>query len=640
VSSKTTNPKKEAKKQPNSPGSFLKGVMRSTGGTVLGIAMITSSIVAGGLVGLAISFRNLPDVRVLRHYLPSETSYIYDVKGKMLASLHGEAHREVVALDQVSPDLKRAVVAIEDSHFYQHHGVNLYSMGRASVANFNKGGVSQGASTLTMQLIKNIFLSRDRTITRKLAEVILAIRLEEVFDKNEIMEMYLNNIYWGHNNYGVQTASQSFFNKPASKLNLAEAAAMAGMIQAPEQYSPFINLQETKRRQGLVLSRMEELGWITQEQKTAALNTPLKLGKPSAWEGSKSPFVTEAVLRELYQKFGRDKVIQGGMRIQTTIDADFQKMAEKTVSNGYQNLRRSGVRADQVALVAVDPRTHFVKALVGGIDYKQSQFNRATQARRQPGSSFKPFVYYAAFASGKFTPYSTVIDAPSTFRVPGGYYSPKNYGGNYAGAMSIRTAILKSQNVPAVKIGRAVGMEKVIEICRSLGIKSPLIPVISLPLGSMGVTPLEMAGAFATFASNGWHSEPTTILQVTDTRGNVLLDNRPKPQLILNPWATASLTSVLKGVIDGGTGKNAAIGRPAAGKTGTTSSERDVWFVGYTPQLATAVWVGNDNYRSLGRGVTGGSYAAPIWRTFMFKALEKEPVMQFASPSNFTRPRP
>ncbi|MGL5877958.1 MAG: transglycosylase domain-containing protein, partial [Xenococcaceae cyanobacterium] len=386
--------------------------------------------------------------------------------------------------------------------------------------------------------------------------------------------------------------------------------------------------------------RMQEVGWISAEQKAEAVKTPLKLGKPSAWQKSKSPFITEAVLRELYQKFGRERVDRGGMRIQTTIDYDFQKMAEEVVARGYRNLRSWGVRADQVALVSVDPRTHYVKALVGGVDYKQSQFNRATQAQRQPGSSFKPFFYYTAFASGKYTPYSTVVDAPVTYRVPSGYYSPKNYGGNYAGAMSIRTALIQSANVPAVKIGRSVGMEKVIDICRSLGIKSPLIPVVSLPLGSMGVTPLEMAGAYATFASNGWHSEPTAIVQVTDSRGNVLLDNRPKPQQILDPWATASLTSVLKGVIEGGTGKNAAIGRPAAGKTGTTSSERDVWFVGYVPQLATAVWVGNDNYRSLGRGVTGGSYAAPIWRSFMQKALANEPVMQFPSPANFQRPRP
>ncbi len=618
--------------------SFLVGMIKAAGGTILGTAMITSAIAAGGLVGLAISFRNLPDVRVLRNYQPSETSYIYDIKGRLLTSLHGEANREVVSLEQISPELKRAVIAIEDSHFYQHQGINPYSIGRAVWVNWQRGGVAEGASTLTMQLIKNLFLTRERTFTRKLAEAILAIRVEQVFSKDEILNMYLNNIYWGHNNYGVQTAAETYFNKNASELNLAEAAMMAGLIQAPEQYSPYINYNETKQRQALVLRRMRELGWISPEQEKQARQEPLLVAKPTAWRTSKLPFITEAVITELKERFGQDAVMQGGMRVQTTIDYNFQKMAEETVTQGHQNLRRWGVRADQVALVAVDPRTHFVKALVGGVGYDKSQFNRAIQSRRQPGSSFKPFVYYTAFASGKYTPYSTIDDSPITYRVPSGYYTPKNYGGSFSGLMSLRTALIQSANIPAVKLGKAVGLDKVIEICRSLGIKSPLEPVISLPLGSIGVTPLEMAGAYATFASNGWHSDPTIIVQVADSKGNLLLDNRPKPKLILNPWATASLSSVLTGVIAEGTGKSASIGRPAAGKTGTTSSERDVWFVGYVPQLATAVWIGNDNYQSLGRGVTGGSYAAPIWRSFMLKALAQEPVKYFPSTSKFLRP--
>ncbi|AFZ35284.1 penicillin-binding protein, 1A family [Stanieria cyanosphaera PCC 7437] len=638
MSSKALGQKPKFSKDSTNIASFLVGTVKAAGGTILGTAMITSAIAAGGLVGLAISFRNLPDVRVLRNYQPSETSYIYDIKGRLLTSLHGEANREVVSLDQISPELKRAVIAIEDSHFYQHQGINPYSIGRAVWVNWQRGGVAEGASTLTMQLIKNLFLTRERTFTRKLAEAILAIRVEQVFSKDEILNMYLNNIYWGHNNYGVQTAAETYFNKSASELNLAEAAMMAGLIQAPEQYSPYINYTETKQRQALVLKRMRELGWISPEQEKQARQEPLLVAKPTAWRTSKSPFITEAVITELKERFGQDAVTQGGMRVQTTIDYNFQKMAEETVTQGHQNLRRAGVRADQVALVAVDPRTHFVKALVGGVGYDKSQFNRAIQSRRQPGSSFKPFVYYTAFASGKYTPYSTIDDSPITYRVPSGYYTPKNYGGSFSGLMSLRTALIQSANIPAVKLGKAVGLDKVIEVCRSLGIKSPLEPVISLPLGSIGVTPLEMAGAYATFASNGWHSDPTIIVQVADSKGNLLLDNRPQPKLLLNPWATANLSSVLTGVIAEGTGKNASIGRLAAGKTGTTSSERDVWFVGYVPQLATAVWIGNDNYQSLGRGVTGGSYAAPIWRSFMLKALDNEPMQYFPSASKFPRP--
>jgi penicillin-binding protein 1A len=621
--------------------SFLAGVANAAGGTMLGITMITSAIAAGGLVGLAVSFRNLPDVRTLRNYVPAETSYIYDIKGKLLTSLHGEANREVASLDQVAPELKLAVVAIEDSNFYRHNGLNPYSIGRAALANFKQGEVSEGASTLTMQLVKNLFLTRERTFSRKLAEAILAIRIEQVFSKDEILEMYLNNIYWGHNNYGIQTAAESYFNKSAAELNLAEAAVLAGLIQAPEQYSPFLDYSSTKARQAEVLARIRTLNWITPEEEQAALQTPLLIGKPTAWRKSKSPFITEAVIKELEARFGKEKLLQGGIRVQTTIDMNFQKMAEESVKESHDMLRSWGLQADQIALAAVDPRTHFVKALVGGVDYESSQFNRAVQSRRQPGSAFKPFVYYAALASGNYSPSTIINDAPISYSIPGGIYQPQNYGGkgDFAGMMSLATALKQSRNIPVIKLGQSVGLEKVIEICRTLGIKSPMQPVISLPLGSIGVTPLEMAGAFATFANSGWYSDSTVILQVTDSKGNILLDNTPQPQQILDPWATTNLTAMMQGVLQpGGTGTSANIGRPAAGKTGTTSSERDVWFVGYVPQLATAVWVGNDNYQSMGKGITGGTFAAPVWRSFMLKALKDQPVKYFPSTSKYARP--
>ena len=620
---------------------FVAGIVNAAGGTILGISMITSAVAAGGLVGLALSFRNLPDVRVLRSYVPAETSYVYDVKGRLMTSLHGEINREIASIDRISPELKLAVVAIEDSNFYRHNGLNPYSIARAALANYRKGGVSEGASTLTMQLVKNLFLTRERTFSRKLAEAILAIRVEQVFTKDEILEMYLNTIYWGHNNYGIQTASESYFNKSADELNLAEAAVLAGLIQAPEQYSPFLNYGNTKNRQASVLARMETLNWISPEEAQAARQAPLLVGKPTAWRRSKSPFISEAVTKELEEIFGKERVLQGGIRVQTTVDMDFQRMAEESVRDSHAMLQRWGLKADQIALAAVDPRTHFVKALVGGVDYESSQFNRAVQSRRQPGSSFKPFVYYAALASGNFSPGTIIDDAPITYRIPGGYYKPQNYGGkeDFKGKMSLVNSLIQSRNIPAVKLGKAVGLEKVIEICRILGIESPMQPVISLPLGSIGVTPLEMAGAFATFANNGWTSKTTAILQVTDSKGNVLLDNTPKLKQVLDPWATANLNTMLKGVLGSdGTGKKGNIGRPAAGKTGTTSSERDVWFVGYVPQLATAVWVGNDNYQSMGKGITGGDFAAPVWRTFMLRALQNEPVKYFPAASQFGRP--
>lgn len=609
-----------------------------TAGTILGITMLASSIGAGGLVGLALSFRNLPDVRVLRNYVPSETSYIYDINGTLLSSLHDEANREVVELNEISPDLKRAVLAIEDSYFFSHHGINPSGIARAFLANLEEGETVEGGSTITMQLVKNLFLTPERTISRKIAEAVLSLRLEQVFTKDQILEMYLNQVYWGHNTYGVETAAVSYFKKSSSDLNLAEAAMMAGLIQAPEVYSPFINYEKAKERQAIVLDRMRRIGWITPEEEAAAKATPIQLGEITSFRTSQSPYITDAVMQELTTRFGKEAVLQGGMRVQTTIDLSFQQMAEETVKEGIASIRRQGLYADQMALVAVDPRTHFVKAMVGGVDYTKSQYNRAIQALRQPGSAFKPFVYYAAFASGNYTPDSVVMDTPVSYPDGDSYYTPQNYDGSFAGAMSIRQALAQSRNIPAIRLGQEVGINRVIEVCRTLGIKSPMEPVTSLPLGSVDLTPLEMAAAYATFASGGWQSETTTIIQVTDSQGNVLLDNTPKPQLVLDPWAVAALNDTMQGVITRGTGTAARINRPAAGKTGTTSAERDIWFVGYVPQLSVAVWVGNDDYSPLGIGATGGGYVAPIWRNFMLKALSNTPVENFQPMSNFVKP--
>lgn len=616
---------------------FIQAVGKVTAGTLLGVTMLTSSVIAGGLVGLAISFRNLPDVRVLKNYVPAETTYIYDIKGTLLHSIHDEANREVVDLDEISPDLKRAVLAIEDSRFYQHHGINPTSIVRAFLANLAEGQTVEGGSTLTMQLVKNLFLTPERSLSRKVAEAVLSLRVEQVFNKNQILEVYLNQVYWGHNTYGVQTAAESYFNKSASDLTLAESAMMAGLIQAPEEFSPFVNYQLAKQRQAVVLRRMRQLNWITEAEEQAALKQPLRLGQITSFQQSLAPYVTEAVIQELIDRFGQDAVLKGGMRVQTTIDLKLQRLAEQTVREEHPALQ-ARVRADQMALVAIDPRTNFVKAMVGGIDYSTSQYNRAIQALRQPGSAFKPFVYYTAFATGRFTPDSTINDSPVSY--PDGYktYSPRNYDGRFYGPMTIRKALELSRNIPAIRLGQEVGIDRVIEVCRTLGIKSPIQPVTSLPLGAVDLTPMEMASAYATFASGGWKSDTTFIAQVTDSSGRVLLNNTPHPQLVLDPWAVAALNSTLQGVIERGTGTAARIDRPAAGKTGTTSDQRDIWFVGYVPQLSVAIWVGNDDYSPLRGGSTGGAYVAPVWKRFMQQALQDTPVETFRPMSDFARP--
>ncbi|TVP57998.1 MAG: penicillin-binding protein [Nodularia sp. (in: Bacteria)] len=640
MSSSRTFTNKQPQRQASSGFEFLKGVGQITGGTLLSITMLASSIVAGGLVGLAISFRNLPDVRQLRNFSPSETTYIYDINGKLLTSLHGEANREVMALDRISPNLKRAVLASEDSHFYDHHGINPSGVGRALITNLVAGRVREGGSTITMQLVKNLFLSQKRAFTRKLAEGVLAIRLEQILSKDQILEMYLNQVYWGHNNYGVQTAARTYFDKSAVNLNLAESAMMAGLIQAPEEFSPFANMDLAKRKQREVLGRMLELNWISQEEYNDALKEELKFGRIRSFQGSALPYVTNTVSQELVQKFGRESLIKGGMRVQTTIDADFQIMAEKTVTKWSTNLSRQGLRGNEIALVAIDPRTHFIKALVGGVNSRASEFNRATQAQRQPGSAFKPLVYYAAFATGKYTPDSIVQDTPVRYRDGSGWYSPKNYDRSFQGAISIRAALAQSRNIPVIRVGMDIGMNKVVETSRTLGIMSPMAPVTSLPLGAIGITPLELASAYATFANYGWQSPATVMARVTDSSGNILLDNTPKPQLVLDQWASAATIDVMRSVVTSGTGRGADIGRPSAGKTGTTSSERDIWYVGTVPQLTTAIWIGRDDNRPLSRGATGGGMVAPIWKDFMQQALEGVPSENFRPPSAFQRPKP
>ncbi|MEH2347245.1 MAG: transglycosylase domain-containing protein [Nostoc sp.] len=618
---------------------FLKGVGQVTGGILLSVTMLSSSLMAGGLVGLALSFRNLPDVRQLRNFSPSETTYIYDIKGKLLARIHGEANRQVVPLDQISPNLKRAVLASEDNRFYEHHGINPGGIGRAALVNLASGEVREGGSTITMQLVKNIFLSQKRAFTRKIVEAVLAIRLEQVISKDQILEMYLNQVYWGHNNYGVQTAARTYFKKSAQNLTLGESAMMAGLIQAPEEFSPFVSMKLAKQKQKEVLGRMLELNWISQQEYNDALKQKIKLGEIRSFQASALPYISNTVAQELIKKFGRETVIKGGMHVQTTVDTSFQMMAEKTIKKWHKTLESEGLRNNQMALVSIDPRTHFVKALVGGIDAKTSEFNRATQAHRQPGSSFKPFVYYTAFASGKFTPNTTILDTPVSYRDGNGWYSPHNYDNTFMGAIPVRTALAQSRNIPAVKIGKAVGMNKVIQTCRTLGIMSPMEPVSSLPLGAIGVTPLEMASAYATLANYGWQSPPTIIARITDSSGNVLLDNTPKPQRVLDPWASAAILDVMQTVVKEGTGRGADIGRPVAGKTGTTSSEKDIWFIGTVPQLTTAIWVGKDNNQQLSGHATGGGMVAPIWRDFMQKALKDVPVENFKPPSQFSRPK-
>ncbi len=607
---------------------------------LLGTAVLGVTAAAGTLVGLAISFRDLPDIYSLRGYVPTQTTEILDIQGRPIAFIHGEANREVVPLDGISPYLKLAVLGIEDSHFYSHMGINPVRITRAALGVFEGGlGSAGGGSTLTMQLIKNLFLTPEQAISRKVAEVVLAVRLEQVFTKDEILEMYLNQVYWGHNLYGIQTAAESYFSKSADQLSLAEAAMLAGMLQAPEALSPFRNLEGAQRRQRVVLQRLVELGWVSEAEAEAARNEELTLGRITSFQ-SNAPAITDAIEAELVEEFGRDALLKAGLRVQTTIDLDLQRRAQEIADSTIGAL--ANVNADQMAIAAVDPRTGFIRVLVGGLNAERGQFNRATQAHRQPGSAFKPYVYYAALASGRYWPDSILEDTPITYPDGRGGYSPRNYDGSFMGAISFRQSLELSRNVTTVKMADDVGIRNVIDAAHAAGIVTDLEPNLALSLGAADLTPLEMAASYAAFANGGLRVEPTLIMQVVDRRGRVLRSAEPDLERTLDPWAVAHLNQILVGVTTSGTGTAALMsdGRPVAGKTGTTSDFRDAWFVGYVPQLSAAVWIGNDDNSPMAWGTTGGGMVAGIWRQFMEMALAGEPVETFIEPWRLTPPQP
>ena len=607
---------------PKSPWTAVRWVLISA-------LLISGAGISGGLIGLAASFRNLPDVKVLKNYNPSETTQIFDVKGRLLANLYGEVNRRVVPLKNISPNLQRALMAIEDDQFYQHHGVRPDTIVRAAITNYGAGRSVQGGSTLTQQLIKNLFLTPEKNLSRKLVEAVLALRVEQVFKKDEILEMYLNQVYWGHNNYGAETAAQAYFRKSAKDLTLAESAMMAGLIRAPEYYSPLkspkpIYYKRAKNRQEVVLNRMLELGWITPQQAQAAKAEKLTFGTAISPQRKVTYFST-FVSEELRRKYGQDSVLKGGLRVQTSLDLDLQRLAENTVRNGVRKLR--GRRVSQMALVSIDPRTGYVKAMVGGVDFATSQFNRVIQARRQPGSSFKPFVYYTAFARKVLTPDSIIDDSPVTF----GKYTPSNYDNKFMGEMTVRKALALSRNIPAVRAGQKAGLRNVVQSAKDVGIESPIQPNLSMSLGAVDISPMELARGYSAFANGGYRIRPTVIMQVTDTKGNLVEQNLPTREPTMDRRAVEQINSALQSVVSpGGTGAAAQLpGRTVAGKTGTTQDFRDAWFAGYVPQMVTVIWIGNDNYSRMVSGTAGGAYVAPIWKGYMQKALQGTPALPF-----------
>jgi len=600
--------------------------------------------------------RDLPSPEQVTAIQTPVKTTVYDVRGRVLHEFYKE-NRSPVALSRIPRHLVNATLATEDRSFYDHWGVDLWGIARATVNNAMRLHALQGGSTITQQLARNLFLTHERTLTRKLKEVALAIELERDYSKDQILEMYFNQIYFGEGAYGVEAAARTFFDKPIQRLTLPECALLAGIPANPSLYSPRRRARAALARRAKVLRNMLETRAVTQVEFDRAMGEPLGV-TAARWSNDRAPYFVELVRLRLDERYGSNAVYEGGLKVWTTLDMDLQQIAERALDRQMSDIEaqlkprytRAGFSPRQApvtgtqqntpylqaAFVALDTRTGCVRALIGGRDWNQSNFNRAVQAQRQPGSAFKPFVFTAAMDNG-FKPTDVVVDAPVSF--PGGAdgkpYQPRNYDKQYRGPVTLRYALQQSINVPTIKLLRQVGVAQVASYARRMGIMSPLGQNLSLALGSSEVNLLELTAAYAVYANRGIRNDPIYILKVEDRAGNLLEKNTPRPVEVLSEETAAVLTSMLRSAMDHGTG-HAARARgftlPAAGKTGTMDEYMDAWFVGYVPSLVAGVWVGYDDKRVIGPGMTGARAALPIWTDFMMEATRGRPAEDFPEP--------
>jgi penicillin-binding protein 1A len=537
----------------------------------------------------------------------------------------GSDTSETLKLWQFPDRVKNAFIAIEDRRFYEHDGVDYKGVVRAVWTNISTRGLAEGASSITQQVARMVYLDNDKNFTRKLKEVRLAQKIEKEIGKDQILERYLNLVYLGEGTYGVADAAWVYFGKTVDQLNLQETATIAALPPAPNKYSPFKSPKFAQERRNLVLSRMQEAGFISTADMKTAQAAPLGLKrKEHKQKFQQGRYFTKYVEQELEsgKYISKKELAQGGLTVETTLNPHWQDLAEEVVQSTVRNNRGS---FSQAALVSVDPRSGAIRAMVGGKDFEKNQFNRVVQAKRQPGSTFKPILYTTAIAGG-ISPDKTYVDAP--FQVDN--YKPKNAGKGHKGSISMRGALTNSINIVAIKILIDTGFQPVMDLAHKMGIESELKPYYSLALGGLEVNMLEMANAYSTFPTGGMHDKVHSIQRIIDRKGNVLYENKLNPQRILETNNVAIAISLMRGVVTEGTGTPAQLSdRPVAGKTGTTDKERDLWFIGYIPQVVTAVWLGNDNNAPTGNA---SSTAAAAWGRFMSQAVKGMPVQQFPVP--------
>lgn len=598
----------------------------------LGIALFI-----GTAVGAAyLLTRDLPKLENPDSYRLAQSSQIFDSHGHLLVTLHGEENRFIVKLKSVPKDLQRAIVAIEDQRFYKHKGIDYEGIFRAIFADVESGKVVEGGSTITQQYVKNIYITREKTLTRKMREAALAWQLEKVWPKNKILEKYLNTIYFGQNAYGVQAASLTYFGKSVYKLNLAQCALLAALPRSPLTYSPYTHPKAAFQRRNLVIRKMLKLRFITPAQ--AKLAVKQKLGvveTPGSVDNYPAPYFVDYVKQLLIKRYGANFVFKGGLRVYTTINLKLQRYAEEAIEDV---LNESGDPTG--ALVAIDPKTGHILAMVGGKNFKKFKFNLATQGHRQPGSAFKPFVLTTALKDG-IALSKRYESAPQHFDLPGHDWEVRNYDDHYRGKINLLTATEFSDNTVFAQLAMDVGPKRIAYTAERMGIQTRLQGNPAMALGGLrtGVTPLEMASAYSTLASRGVYHLPTPITKIAESNGRLIWRAKVVDKPIFRHKIADLVNYALMKVIQNGTGRRADIGRPAAGKTGTTTDYHDAWFAGYTPDLVACVWMGYPRAQIAMRDVhgirvAGGTLPAEIWAKFMENALEEVRPSEFVLPES------
>ena len=565
--------------------------------------------------------------------IPDAASQFYDINGNVIYTTLSEERRVPVSIDKIPKHVQQAFIAIEDNRFYEHSGIDYRGTARALVSTLS-GREVQGGSTITQQLAKNAFLTQERSIIRKIKEAFIAKELEHKYTKDEILTMYLNQIYFGQGAYGIESASLYYFGKHVQNLDIAEAATLAAIPKSPNYYNPFENPKESKNRQELVIDQMVKYGFISADSAAKAKAKKMVYSTSHKQQNNPRGYFFDMISQKVIAEVGADALYKGGLKIYTTLDMDMQLAAEKAMRhlpNYYTDSKK--LAQPQMALAAVDPKTGYVKAMIGG--RCQDKFNRATLAVRQPGSAFKPFVYLTAMQNG-FTPASIIEDKEEEFAKG---WKPQNSDMQWHGKVSLRTALKRSLNVPTIKLAREVGVDKIVANVEKMGITTLVDSGaysdvnLAMALGglSKGVNPLEMASAYGVLATNGLYNKPIALLKIVDRDGKVLYQAKPQSKRVVDAASAYLTTNMLEDVLVSGTGGGMGIGRPAAGKTGTTDTYIDAWFVGYTPDLSTAVWVGDDNNKPMQR-MYGSGAPLSIWHEFMINALASTPRTGFSNP--------